>query len=101
MTWDKDSVKQLRQILDLTQIQFAELLGCRQQTISEWEQGLYAPANAYGKLLSQIKVRSLVSDTLILQNRPLNKAIDIKEGAEFFDDPNENQYERPFDPAID
>jgi hypothetical protein len=30
----------------------AEGLGCRQQTISEWELGMYGPKNAYQKLLT-------------------------------------------------
>lgn len=38
--------------LGMTQAQLSRELGCRQQTISEWEQGLYEPANAYGKLLT-------------------------------------------------
>ncbi len=89
--WDKDSVKKLRQSLELTQIEFAELLGCRQQTISEWEQGLYVPANAYGKLLSQIRVRAPILVGLQSQQIRSQGPIEHKN----------DQYERPFDPAID
>jgi transcriptional regulator with XRE-family HTH domain len=68
MTWDKDSVKNLRSSLKLTQNEFADLLGCRQQTVSEWEQGLYTPANAYGKLLTQLRAQSpsgfIISESL-------------------------------------
>jgi DNA-binding XRE family transcriptional regulator len=49
--WEKESIKKLRRELRLTQVEFAKRLGCRQQTVSEWEQGIYIPANAYGKLL--------------------------------------------------
>lgn len=93
MIWDRDAVKQLRKALELTQDEFADLLGCRQQTISEWEQGLYAPANAYGKLLTQLKSRSPSFE--IPQRQSVLKT-------QFF---NENEYtsqsDRPFDPAID
>lgn len=41
--WDADRVRALREHLHLTQNQFAERLGCRQQTVSEWECGKYAP----------------------------------------------------------
>jgi len=92
--WDKESIKQLRQMLNITQTEFAALLGCRQQTISEWEQGLYAPANAYGKLLSQLKTRGPTL-TQILKPSP---AQDIKLDLESHD---ERPSERPFDPAID
>lgn len=51
MKWDKEKIKKLRKDLRLTQNEFARRLGCRQQTVSEWEQGMYLPANAYGKLL--------------------------------------------------
>jgi hypothetical protein len=74
-------------------MEFAELLGCRQQTISEWELGLYAPANAYGKLLSQIKFRAP-----IIARPHTESYVQPKNDHEFF---NEPQYERPFDPAID
>jgi DNA-binding XRE family transcriptional regulator len=95
--WDKDSVKQLRNSLDLTQMEFADLLGCRQQTISEWELGLYAPANAYGKLLSQIKQRAPLSEKAQPQIQS-EVAVWHKNEQEFLEEP---QYERPFDPAID
>jgi len=40
--WNADKVKALRDFLGLTQTQFAEELGVRQQTISEWEAGIRA-----------------------------------------------------------
>ena len=93
MTWDKDAVKQLRQSLELTQNEFAELLGCRQQTISEWEQGLYAPANAYGKLLSQLKVKT-PHFSRVSYSRQQEDVLPVPVSGE-------NEYDRPFDPAID
>jgi transcriptional regulator with XRE-family HTH domain len=59
--WDKEAVKVLRKSLRLTQCEFAKRLGCRQQTVSEWEQGVYEPANAYGKLLDLFE-RSTASE---------------------------------------
>ena len=61
MHWNKESVLELRHKLGLTQMELAKLLGCRQQTVSEWELGLYAPANAYGKLLTQLRISAVGS----------------------------------------
>jgi len=50
--WSKEEVKGLRQHLNLTQMKLAEELGTRQQTISEWEKGMYRPRGASATLLS-------------------------------------------------
>jgi DNA-binding transcriptional regulator YiaG len=50
--WDSGSIQALRQHLGLTQTELSEKLGTRQQTISEWETGMYAPRGASVKLLS-------------------------------------------------
>jgi DNA-binding transcriptional regulator YiaG len=52
--WDSRSVQALRQHLGLTQSGLSEKLGTRQQTISEWETGMYQPRGASAKLLSII-----------------------------------------------
>lgn len=52
--WDRDSVQALRRHLGLTQQQLAAQLGTRQQTISEWETGMYQPRGASATLLSLI-----------------------------------------------
>ncbi len=41
--WHTESVRALRMHLSLTQNQMARELGTRQQTISEWERGMYEP----------------------------------------------------------
>ena len=56
--WDADRVKALRDHLGLTQQQFAEELGVRQQTISEWEVGMYKPRRSTGKYLTLIAERA-------------------------------------------
>jgi len=56
--WDADSIKALRGYLDLTQVEMAGQMGIRQQTVSEWEKGQYAPRGASAKLLSIIADRS-------------------------------------------
>jgi DNA-binding transcriptional regulator YiaG len=58
LDWDAQSIKALRQHLKLTQSGMAEELGTRQQTVSEWEVGLYEPRGASAKLLSMIADRS-------------------------------------------
>jgi DNA-binding transcriptional regulator YiaG len=50
--WDARRVRALRQHLKLTQAGMADRLGMRQQTVSEWEVGIYAPRGASIKMLS-------------------------------------------------
>ncbi len=56
--WDKEQVRALRQHLNFTQARLAEELGTRQQTISEWETGMYRPRGASATLLSIVAERS-------------------------------------------
>ncbi len=53
-TWDATSVRGLRHHMELTQEALAEALGVRQQTVSEWETGMYRPRGTSDKLLSII-----------------------------------------------
>jgi DNA-binding transcriptional regulator YiaG len=50
--WDSEKIHALRAHLKLTQNEMAEQLGTRQQTISEWEKGMYAPRGASATLLT-------------------------------------------------
>ncbi len=52
--WNSDAVKELRRRLGVTQSQLARRLGVRQQTVSEWETGLYAPRGASVTLLRMV-----------------------------------------------
>ena len=56
--WDAVKIKALREHLGLTQQQLAEELGVRQQTISEWEVGIYAPRRSTSKYLNLIAERA-------------------------------------------
>lgn len=49
--WDSDKVKRLRRHLGYTQTQLSDELGVRQQTVSDWETGVYAPRGASATLL--------------------------------------------------
>jgi DNA-binding transcriptional regulator YiaG len=44
--WDSETVKALRNHMGLSQQDMAQELGTRQQTISEWERGVYRPRGA-------------------------------------------------------
>jgi len=44
--------------MGLTQRELAETLGTRQQTISEWEKGLYRPRGASSTLLTIVAERA-------------------------------------------
>ena len=50
--WGSKQVRALRRHLGLTQSALADQLGTRQQTISEWEKGMYQPRGASSTLLS-------------------------------------------------
>ncbi len=56
--WNAQMVYNLRRHLGSTQQQLAETLGTRQQTISEWETGMYSPRGASRTLLSIIAERA-------------------------------------------
>ena len=52
--WDSASIQALRKHLGLTQQELSEQLGTRQQTISEWEVGMYQPRGASATLLTMV-----------------------------------------------
>jgi len=55
--WSPERIKALREHLGMTQRQLADELGVRQQTISEWEVGVYVPRRSTQKYLSLIAER--------------------------------------------
>ena len=57
-SWTDANIKALRKHLGLTQRELADRLGTRQQTISEWELGLYQPRGASSTLLSIVAEQS-------------------------------------------
>jgi DNA-binding transcriptional regulator YiaG len=56
--WDSRRVRALRDHLGLSQGALAGELGVRQQTVSEWETGQYAPRGASARLLSLVAERA-------------------------------------------
>lgn len=54
IVWQRDAIKALRKHMSLTQAAFAEELGVRRQTVSEWENGVYAPDRSTTKFLQLI-----------------------------------------------
>jgi len=56
--WDADGIQALRRHLGLTQNEFSEQLGTRQQTVSEWETGKYGPRRSSSVLLEFIAERA-------------------------------------------
>ena len=56
--WNDETIKALREYLQLTQAQMAEELGTRQQTISEWEVGMYKPRGGMARLLTLVAERA-------------------------------------------
>ena len=58
LKWDSQRIRALRRHMGLTQRELAERLGTRQQTISEWEKGMYQPRGASSTLLSVVAERA-------------------------------------------
>jgi DNA-binding transcriptional regulator YiaG len=56
--WTPDKIKALREHMGLTQEAFGEELGMRQQTISEWETGVYRPRRSTSKYLALVAERA-------------------------------------------
>ena len=56
--WDGGRVRALRGHLGLTQVEMADELGIRQQTVSEWEVGMYRPRGASRTLLGLVAERA-------------------------------------------
>ena len=56
--WSAEKVRALRSHLGLTQQQLSAELGTRQQTISEWETGLYRPRGTSHTILNLISERT-------------------------------------------
>lgn len=52
--WNSDLIKALRFHMSLTQGELALELGVRQQTVSEWENGIYTPTRATSKYLTLV-----------------------------------------------
>lgn len=56
--WDAQRVRALRDHMGLTQQQMSEELGTRQQTISEWERGMYRPRGTSRTVLNLVAERA-------------------------------------------
>ena len=56
--WDSESIRALRQHLDMSQQQMSEELGTRQQTISDWELGYHQPRGGMAHLLTIVAERA-------------------------------------------
>jgi DNA-binding transcriptional regulator YiaG len=56
--WNAESIRALREHLELTQQQLAEELEVRQQTISEWETNTHTPHRPTQKVLTMLAERA-------------------------------------------
>jgi len=52
-TWNADRIRRARKFLGLKQYQVAKHLCCRQQTVSDWENGVHHPDNGHQLLLNR------------------------------------------------
>lgn len=60
--WTAERVSALRTRLQLSQAAFAGRLGVRQQTVSEWETGRYAPRGASAVVLTMLAEEAALYD---------------------------------------
>ncbi len=68
MGWKRHS--SFAALLKFTQREMSKLLGTRQQTVSEWETGMYKPRGASARLLSIVAERAKFDyDTVPLTKR--------------------------------
>jgi len=56
--WDAESIAALRKHMGMTQQEMSEEMGTRQQTISEWETGMYRPRGGMNRLLTLVAERA-------------------------------------------
>jgi len=56
--WNANSIRALRQHMGLSQQQMSDELGVRQQTVSEWETGMYQPRGGMRTLLTLVAERA-------------------------------------------
>ncbi|MBW4582644.1 MAG: helix-turn-helix domain-containing protein [Tildeniella nuda ZEHNDER 1965/U140] len=54
LQWNSELIRALRLHMGLSQADMAKELGVRQQTVSEWEKGVYAPTRASSKHLTLV-----------------------------------------------
>jgi DNA-binding transcriptional regulator YiaG len=52
--WNGELIRALRRHMGLNQTEMARVLSVRQQTVSEWETGVYLPKRAMGRHLTEI-----------------------------------------------
>jgi predicted DNA-binding protein (UPF0251 family) len=52
--WDADMIRALRAYLGVNQQELADILGVRQQTVSEWETSAYTPTRSRSKHLTMV-----------------------------------------------
>ena len=62
IVWQEDAIRALRKHMNMTQSQFAEELGVRRQTISEWENGVYDPDRSTSRFLRLIAKQANFSE---------------------------------------
>ncbi len=56
--WDGQMIQALRKSMGMNQSEFADVLGVRQQTISEWETNVYLPTRARSNHITMVAERS-------------------------------------------
>ena len=54
VVWNAELVKALRRHMGLTQVEFAQHLGVRQGTVSDWEKGRHEPIRSLRRYLSMV-----------------------------------------------
>ncbi len=70
--WQQDAIRALRKHMGLTQLEFANQMGVRRQTVSEWENGVYEPDRSTCKFLelmakhANFEVPAVAEDNVVM-----------------------------------
>jgi DNA-binding XRE family transcriptional regulator len=72
--WTAAEIRELRWRLGWSQAELARRLGCRQQTVSEWETNAYEPQNAYSKLLDLL-FENVETNSIAMVRQPMAEVV--------------------------
>jgi transcriptional regulator with XRE-family HTH domain len=99
--WTAAEIRHLRLRLGWSQAELARRLGCRQQTVSEWETDSYVPQNAYSKLLDLLHDHLQVHSDQISRRPVAEVLMKVENASQITGDEITEHLAMDFDPQVD